>query len=239
MVNARHSATGRARWLHQPLEPYDVEWPLADNDVIDTGSWQWRVVNTPGHTAGHISLFCQEAGVLVTGDAVHANDVGWLDLHWPSALDEADATIDRLAALSLQTAYSGHGPPTLNPTAAFDTAKRRLGVWRTAPDRMAWHGIKRVFAYGLMVKDGLPETDVLPYLSACPWFRAYAAHPFGLTPEAFAERLVVEMLRAGAARWIGATLIAGAPFTRPSPHWATAPTDPALWPASTLPRTGG
>ena len=229
MVNAGDPETGRARWLHQPLEPYDVSRTLFEDDVIDTGAWQWRVIDTPGHTAGHISLFCRDAGVLVTGDAVHADDIGWLDLRRPSALDEAEATLDQLATLPVHTAYSGHGPPTTDPEAAFATAKRRLAAWRTAPDRMAWHGIKRVFAYGLMVENGLAEADVLPYLLACPWFHDYAAHPFGLRPHAFAEVLVTEMLRAQAAKWVGGTLVAGAPFTRPLPNWPTAPTDPALW----------
>jgi hydroxyacylglutathione hydrolase len=141
LVNTRDSEACRARWLHQPIEPYRVDRPLQDGDEIDTGTTRWRVMATPGHTAGHISLYAAEAGLLVTGDAVHSDDLGWIDSRRPGVLEEADATVARLATLPLARAYSGHGALTLDPVAAFADARRRLDGWRRAPERMAWHGI--------------------------------------------------------------------------------------------------
>ncbi len=230
MVNARHPDSCRARWLHQPIEPYRVARPLHDGDQVGTGSWSWQVLDTPGHTAGHISLYCAEAEILVAGDVVHSDDLGWIDLHRPGAIDEADATIAKLAALPVRVAYSGHGKPTLDPGAALATARLRLRGWRTAPERMAWHAVKRVFAYGLMVEDGVSADGVLPYLLGCPWFHDYAAIPFGVTPDQFAGMLLDAMIQSGAARWQGDRLVAGAPFVPPRRGWAVAPTEPALWP---------
>jgi hydroxyacylglutathione hydrolase len=230
LVNARDSEACRARWLHQPVEPYKVEWALRDGDTIDTGDTRWRVVATPGHTAGHISLYATDHRVLITGDAVHSDDLGWLDPRRPDVLDVADSTIARLTGLPINIAYSGHGPPTTDPKAAFADARRRLVGWRTGPDRMAWHGVKRVFAYGLMVEDGLMEAEILPYLLACPWFHDYAAYPFAMSPTDFAALVLREMLRAGAARWAAGRLVAGSPFISPSKGWAKAATEPALWP---------
>jgi glyoxylase-like metal-dependent hydrolase (beta-lactamase superfamily II) len=230
LVNARDSEACRARWLHQPVEPYRVEQALRDGEVISTGETDWRVIATPGHTAGHISLYAADRQVLVTGDAVHSDDLGWIDPRRPGVLDEADSTIATLAALPIAIAYSGHGPPTADPQAAFAAARRRLAGWRSAPERMAWHGVKRVFAYGLMVEDGLLEAEVVPYLLACPWFHDYAAYPFAMAPGEFAAQILREMLRAGAARWAEGRLIAGSPFVSPPKGWAKAPTEPALWP---------
>jgi glyoxylase-like metal-dependent hydrolase (beta-lactamase superfamily II) len=230
MVNARDSEACRARWLHQPVEPYRVDRALRDGDTVDTGETRWRVIATPGHTAGHISLYAADCRVLVTGDAVHSDDLGWIDPRRPDVLDEAEATVSRLAELPVAVAYSGHGPPTMDPQSAFADAKRRLAGWRSAPDRMAWHGVKRVFAYGLMVEDGLPEAAVLPYLLACPWFHDYAASPFALAPADFADLILREMLRAGAARWADGRLVAGSPFISPPKGWAKAATEPSLWP---------
>jgi glyoxylase-like metal-dependent hydrolase (beta-lactamase superfamily II) len=230
LVNARNSEACRARWLHQPVEPYRVERALRDGDIIDTGDTSWRVLATPGHTAGHISLYAPDHRTLITGDAVHADDLGWIDPRRPAVLDEADSTIARLAGLPIDIAYSGHGPPTTDPQAAFADARRRLAGWRSAPDRMAWHGVKRVFAYGLMVEDGLPEAAILPYLLACPWFHDYAAYPFAMTPTDFAALALREMLRAGAARWEDGRLVAGSPFISPPKGWAKAATEPSRWP---------
>jgi glyoxylase-like metal-dependent hydrolase (beta-lactamase superfamily II) len=231
MVNARHPEACRARYLHQPVEPYRVAWALQPGDTVDTGGVAWRVVATPGHTAGHISLFSGDHGMLITGDAVHSDDLGWVDATDPAALDAAEATMRQLATLALSRAYSGHGPVTTDPADAIATAARRLVAWRRDPERMAWHGAKRVFAYGLMVGGGLPEHAIAPYLLACPWFSDYAATPFRVPPADLVAPLLAEMLRSGAARWDGPLLVAGSPFTPPVPGWAHAATEPSQWPS--------
>jgi hydroxyacylglutathione hydrolase len=230
LVNARDPEACRARWLHQPIEPYQAQYDLRDGEWIDTGTQRWQVLATPGHTQGHISLYAPEPGILVTGDSVHDDDLGWIDPRQPDILSQADATIACLAQRPIAIAYSGHGGPTRDPATAFATARRRLAVWRDAPERMAWHGVKRVFAYALMIENGLLDADIRPYLQRCPWFHDYAAAPFALPPDDFAALMLAEMLRSRAARWDGARLVAGAPFTAPPPGWATAPTEIASWP---------
>ncbi len=230
-VNARDPAACRARYLRQPVEPYRVSWALQAGDVVDTGAVRWTVLHTPGHTDGHISLHDAERGFLITGDAVHSDDLGWVDATRPEALDAAEATIRLLGGLALQRAWSGHGPSTTDPAAAIADAARRLRNWRREPERMAWHGAKRVFAYDLMVVGGLIEAELEPFLLASPWFVAYAATPFGLAPQGFVAPLLAEMLRSGAARWQADRLVAAAPFVPPPPGWAQAPTEPSAWPA--------
>jgi glyoxylase-like metal-dependent hydrolase (beta-lactamase superfamily II) len=230
LVNARDIGACRAHYLHQPVEPYRVDWAMLPGDVVDTGGVRWVVLATPGHTEGHISLHAPEHGLLVTGDAVHSDDLGWVDATDPAALDAAEASLAALQALQLVRAYSGHGPATLDPAAAIDVAARRLAAWRRDPERMAWHGAKRVFAYALMVEGGLAEAEVRPYLLASPWFPAYAAIPFRVAPGELVAPLLAEMLRSGAARWEGGRLVAGSPFIPPPPGWARAPTEPVLWP---------
>ena len=230
-VNARDPAVCRARYLHQPVEPYRVAWSLEAGDVIDTGAARWVVLHTPGHTDGHVSLHAPDHGLLVTGDAVHSDDLGWIDATRPAALDAAEATMRQLAELRLARAWSGHGPPTTDPAAAITDAARRLQGWRLAPERMAWHGAKRVFAYDLMVAGGLVEAELAGFLLNSPWFVAYAAVPFGMAPADFVAPLLAEMLRSGAAAWRDGRLQASAPFNPPPPGWARAATEPSQWPA--------
>ena len=228
-VNARDPAACRASYLRQPVEPYRVAWALDEGEVIDTGAARWTVLHTPGHTDGHISLHQAEHGLLVTGDAVHSDDLGWIDVTRPDALLAAEATVRRLAELPLQRAWSGHGGPTLDPAEAIAAAGRRLHGWRQAPDRMAWHGAKRVLAYNLMVTGGLGEAALAVSLMASPWFCAYAAW-FSLAPQDFVAPLLAEMLRSGAARWEAGELVATVRSVRPPRGWARAPTEPVAWP---------
>lgn len=51
--------------------PVPVGRVLADGERIDlAGSVRCRVIHTPGHSAGSISLLCEEEMVLVSGDAI-------------------------------------------------------------------------------------------------------------------------------------------------------------------------
>lgn len=230
MVNTRDPEACRARYLRQPVEPYRVAWAMEDGDVVDTGTTRWRVIPTPGHTAGHISLHAAELGLLITGDAVHSDDLGWIDASEPDLLDAANATLRRLAELRVGLAWSGHGPPTTDPAATLAQAARRLTGWRQAPERMAWHGAKRVFAYDLMVENGMPEHAIAPFLLASPWFTRYAATVFRVEAAALVDVMVAEMLRSGAARWQHGQLMPGSDFVPPPPGWVRAATEPAQWP---------
>jgi glyoxylase-like metal-dependent hydrolase (beta-lactamase superfamily II) len=70
-----------------------------------------RVIHTPGHTPGHVSLLHEKSGVLITGDAVF-NVRG---LRWPLPFLCTDAQVNRRSAdqlgdLDYEVAAFTHGP---------------------------------------------------------------------------------------------------------------------------------
>ena len=69
-----------------------------------------QVVATPGHTAGHISLFDPATGVLVAGDAL-TNTAGLAGSNPQYTADAGQAreSLRKLAALPVRTIYVGHG----------------------------------------------------------------------------------------------------------------------------------
>lgn len=232
LVNARSDEACQAAWLDQPVEHYRVEQTLQDGDIVDTGNLCLRVVHTPGHTCGHISLFHEASRSLIAGDAVHTDDVAWLNPfgEGAEALDHAYQSLRRLAALKPAWMCSGHGPPTDDPAAAFDAALARYESWKADPARMAWHACKRIFAYRLMIVDGMDRAEIEAYLLQCRWFQDYTSNIFEETPDDFIALFMDEMIRSKAARWEGDRLIAGAPCRPPRPGWQTAPGNPSEWP---------
>ncbi|MEU6202679.1 MBL fold metallo-hydrolase [Micromonospora musae] len=87
----------------------DVAQPLADGDVLPVGGGL-RVVHTPGHSPGHVSLLHEPTGVLITGDALF-NVVG---LRWPIKVLCTDfrmtqETAHVLAELEYDVAAFTHG----------------------------------------------------------------------------------------------------------------------------------
>jgi glyoxylase-like metal-dependent hydrolase (beta-lactamase superfamily II) len=67
----RSTRLGRlfARTPAGTIEPFAPGAPLEDGDVLPV-SGGLRVVHTPGHSPGHVSLLLEESRTLITGDAI-------------------------------------------------------------------------------------------------------------------------------------------------------------------------
>lgn len=165
------------------------------------------------------------------GDAIHADDVPWVNPfgEGAGAIHRHLATLDRLAKLPAVWACSGHGPAIADPMAAIDAGRRRYEKWLVEPQKQAWHAIKRIFAYALMLDGGLAAADVAPYLLRCPWFHDFSRQFFELDPRDFIQPVLAEMLRSGAAAWRDGRLLALTPHTPPPPGWLQTSGRPALW----------
>ena len=217
--------------MDQPVEPYRVDTKLSDNDEIQTGNRALKVLHTPGHTLGHISLYDPEEEILICGDLFHKNDVGWLNIfrEGVSAIQRSIESLDRLSKLRIQKAFSGHGPQIENPQASIDAARKRLEKWLSTPEKVSWHACKRIFSFTLLIKDGLAKEEIDNYLLSCGWFQDFARYSFQLQPEEFIQILLDEMIRSGAATWNNDYLIATAPYHAPEKKWMNKNIKPKDW----------
>lgn len=232
MVNRRDREACGVEWLDQPIESYTVDVRLSEGDEVDAGETTLLVLETPGHTLGHVSLWAPEEGVLILGDAAHGDDVAWLNPYreGTGAMLRALETLDHLSRLPVRRAFSGHGPAIEDPIAVFDAARRRYEKWLEDPEKACWHGCKRIFAYALMIYCGLAGDEVRPYLFRCPWFGDFARHGFDVEPDDLVQPLLAEMIRSKAAGWQGERLVALPPHNPPTLNWASGPTKPKDWP---------
>ncbi len=90
------------------IEPVGVI-PVSDGDSIDVGNESLLVMETPGHTAGSISLLDRAEKALFPGDTVFADGgVGRWDLPTGS-LKELEHSVKRLSAMDITSLYPGHG----------------------------------------------------------------------------------------------------------------------------------
>jgi glyoxylase-like metal-dependent hydrolase (beta-lactamase superfamily II) len=96
--------------LHAP-RPVHVDREVNDGDEVDLDGGA-RIIHTPGHTPGSISIYLQARRLLFAGDAV-ANllgvrpPIGW----FTEDHEAARASIRKLAELDFDVALFGHGPP--------------------------------------------------------------------------------------------------------------------------------
>jgi len=82
--------------------------PVKDGDEV----FGLRIIGTPGHTAGHISVFDPATGVLVAGDALRTTaGLAGSDPQYTADAVQAAASVRKLAALDVRTILPGHGAP--------------------------------------------------------------------------------------------------------------------------------
>ena len=80
-----------------------------------------RVVETPGHTPGHISLFAPSAGILFVGDSIVSEKTGLRGSSGANNWDQAksDESVRKQAALGARIVCSGHGPVVMDAAGKF------------------------------------------------------------------------------------------------------------------------
>jgi glyoxylase-like metal-dependent hydrolase (beta-lactamase superfamily II) len=92
------------------VAPFQVDEILEDGQILPVLGGL-RVVETPGHTPGHISLFAPSVGVLFCGDSIVSENglqVSRPAMSWDNA--KAAESVRKQAALGAHTVCSGHGP---------------------------------------------------------------------------------------------------------------------------------
>lgn len=105
-----------------PIDVSDRLGLLQEGVVPSLPEWRW--IHTPGHTAGHVSLFRERDRTLISGDAVATTKPESMlavvmqcrELHGPPAHFTQDwyaagESVGRLAALEPEMLLAGHGEP--------------------------------------------------------------------------------------------------------------------------------
>jgi glyoxylase-like metal-dependent hydrolase (beta-lactamase superfamily II) len=74
-----------------------------------------QIIDTPGHTLGHISVFDPSNGVLVSGDALRTNSGSLTGSDPQYTTDETKAamSVKKLATMDIKAILPGHGSPVL------------------------------------------------------------------------------------------------------------------------------
>jgi len=84
---------------------------LADKDTVDVGDISLKVIHTPGHSPGGISLYTDEK--LFVGDTLFQGSIGRTDLPGGDFNTLISSIRDKLFPLGDDIeVYTGHGPET-------------------------------------------------------------------------------------------------------------------------------
>ncbi len=85
---------------------------LNEGDLLELGSTKWRVLHTPGHSPGGITLYEPASHIAFVGDALFSGSIGRTDFPGCSFEQLASSIREKIYMLPADTRfYPGHGEP--------------------------------------------------------------------------------------------------------------------------------
>lgn len=103
-------ASARMFGIGEIAAPAKIDVDLATLEELHFGNTTLKVIPTPGHTPGHVSLYNEEMGVVLTGDTLFRESIGRTDLPGGDYSWIMRSIIDKLLPLGDEVkVYPGHG----------------------------------------------------------------------------------------------------------------------------------
>jgi glyoxylase-like metal-dependent hydrolase (beta-lactamase superfamily II) len=197
----------RALWLSyadQRCERFTYDSVIAPGEEFEWGDMRWRAIAAPGHDMAALMFFCEESGLLISGDALWQNGFGVV-LPGPdrtARLAAVRATLQAIANLPVRIVVPGHGRPFTGVGAALERSFQRLAAFERDELRMVRHALKTMFVFSLMDRRRLPVCDLQKYIDSVPIYRDFNRQFLTLEREAFIDLIVGELERSGTVRRI-------------------------------------
>ena len=86
---------------------------LSEGDIVEFGNSKLKILYTPGHAPGHISLYSKEEKFIISGDVLFKSSIGRTDLPGGDFNVLIESIKTKILCLDDDTVvYCGHGPAT-------------------------------------------------------------------------------------------------------------------------------
>jgi glyoxylase-like metal-dependent hydrolase (beta-lactamase superfamily II) len=124
-------AHGLRNWLPYLHSVVEASTRLRGDERLPIGGRTWEVIHTPGHSVGHICLYCPELGLLLSGDHLLPGVTPPVTFERGFDPDPMRSYLDSLARIAERAprlVLPGHGMP-------FSDCARRIEVIRRNKER--------------------------------------------------------------------------------------------------------
>ncbi len=97
-------------WLGIEQKPFSADKTVTEGDILSLGGTEFRVMHTPGHTAGSVCYIAED--VIFSGDTLFEGSIGRTDFPTGDFVTIKNS-LNRLKNLGCDyKVYAGHGNPT-------------------------------------------------------------------------------------------------------------------------------
>jgi glyoxylase-like metal-dependent hydrolase (beta-lactamase superfamily II) len=195
----------------QRCERFGFSGTIENGATLALGGLSWSVLGAPGHDPHSLMLYCADARILISADALWENGFGVIfpELEGESGFAEERAVLDLIARLDIDIVIPGHGAPFSDVARALDVASSRLDYLQADPARNAKNALKVLIVFKLMDVRAMSFDALLEMTTNARAMRA-AADALAAPNErrALLEQLVGELAKSGAVTVNGGVIAA-------------------------------
>jgi glyoxylase-like metal-dependent hydrolase (beta-lactamase superfamily II) len=175
---------------------------VSPGDVLAMGDLSWQALSAPGHDPHALLFWCEQEGILISGDALWQNGFGVVfpELAGEPGFDAVRATLDLIATLHPRLVIPGHGAPFTDVEAALQRACGRLDYLAFDPVRNAENGVKVLLKFLLIERRAMSLAEVEALFETVPLLVLARARFLARPPAELARWAVRALEKAGAAR---------------------------------------
>jgi glyoxylase-like metal-dependent hydrolase (beta-lactamase superfamily II) len=195
--------TPQSVWMaqfDQRADPFHFDDTIAAGDAFEAGGFSWQAHAAPGHDMDALMFFEPSNRILVSGDALWEDGMGFV---WPEegANPYMDAALETLAAierLAPAVVIPGHGDPFGDVAGSIAKVRSRLQALALDPAKNARHMAKVMFVFALLDRGSMPVSELPGYLERVPCYGQISQRFLGQAPGEMAEWMLADLARAGA-----------------------------------------
>jgi glyoxylase-like metal-dependent hydrolase (beta-lactamase superfamily II) len=186
----------------QQCARFTFDETLAPGDMLALGDMRWQALAAPGHDPHALLFWCEEEGILLSGDALWQNGFGVIfpELAGEPGFGEVRATLDLIAQLAPRLVIPGHGAPFTDVDAALQRARSRLDYLAADPVRNAENGVKVLLKFLLIERRAIPLAEVETLFETVPLLVLARERFLPQPPVELAQWAVQALTKAGAAQ---------------------------------------
>jgi glyoxylase-like metal-dependent hydrolase (beta-lactamase superfamily II) len=193
----------------QQCARFGFDATIAPGDELVLGDLRWQALAAPGHDPRSLIFYCADEGILISADALWENGFGVIfpELDGESGFAEARATLALIDAVDVRLVIPGHGAPFTDVKAALARAGSRLDFLQADPKRNAENAVKVLLKFLLLEHQRIALPEVVSMFASIPVMTGASRRFLHKEPAELAKWAIAALLRAGAARIDGATLV--------------------------------
>jgi glyoxylase-like metal-dependent hydrolase (beta-lactamase superfamily II) len=195
--------TPQSAWMlefDQRADPFHFDDTIEAGGTFEGGGFEWQAHAAPGHDMDALMFFEPANRILISGDALWENGMGFV---WPEeggnpCIDSAREALAAIERLDPAIVIPGHGSPFADAAGAITRVRGKLDAFESDPVKCARHVAKVMFVFALLDREAMRVDEVAAYVGRVPCYAKLSERFLKLAPRPLADWLVADLERAGA-----------------------------------------